>query len=418
MKAIERQVLSSPRRYATSEGQVALGRFFLLRGADPKKVLDQFYDAVIKRDPDFVDAYSRLGRARPRQAGLWARRGDPAQAPKEAATDPRFHYLMALAFVDDDRALAARSLDEALKINPRHVDSMLLRADGQIDSERYADAAKVLDQVVAVNPSEPRAWAYRAVLAHLRGDRDGEAEARRTALAPWAENPEVDSLIGRKLAQKYRFAEGAACQRRALALDADYLPPRSSSRRPCCGWARRPRAGGWSTRSSPRMAIMSSRSTSLALRDRLAKFRTLEEDGIILKNGRARGGPVRPPVLAFSEAGEGDLCARYGVTLPGPVIVEIFPQKKEFAVRTFGLPGADGLLGVCFGRVITANSPRRRGNIPRTGRPCSGTSFAMRPPCARRTTRCHAGSARGSRSTRRESRIPRGEARSILNSGR
>ena len=52
------------------------------------------------------------------------------------------------------------------------------------------------------------------------------------------------------------------------------------------------------------------------------------------------------------------------MTLKEPVIVEIFPQKKEFAVRTFGLPGADGLLGVCFGRVITANSPASQGEHP------------------------------------------------------
>ena len=33
-------------------------------------------------------------------------------------------------------------------------------------------------------------------------------------------------------------------------------------------------------------------------------------------------------------------------------------------IRTFGLPGGDGFLGVCFGRVITANSPASRGNSP------------------------------------------------------
>ena len=63
------------------------------------------------------------------------------------------------------------------------------------------------------------------------------------------------------------------------------------------------------------------------------------------------------------------------------MIVEIFPQRKEFAVRTFGLPGADGLLGVCFGRVITANSPAVAGRpTRRTGRPSSGTSSAMWSP--------------------------------------
>ena len=84
--------------------------------------------------------------------------------------------------------------------------------------------AQILKRVWAVNPHEPRAWAYQAVLAHLRSDRDGEAAARRSALERWATNPEVDHLIGRKLSQKYRFAEGSAYQRRALELDPDYQP--------------------------------------------------------------------------------------------------------------------------------------------------------------------------------------------------
>ena len=58
------------------------------------------------------------------------------------------------------------------------------------------------------------------------------------------------------------------------------------------------------------------------------------------------------------------LVEKYGVTLNEPVIVEVFPQQKEFAVRTFGLPGAEGLLGVCFGRVVTARSPASQGEHP------------------------------------------------------
>src|SRR3989475_8504653 len=43
--------------------------------------------------------------------------------------------------------------------------------------------------------------------------------------------------------------------------------------------------------------------------------------------------------------------------LEHPTFVEIFPDQKDFAVRTFGMPGNPGFLGVCFGSVITANSP-------------------------------------------------------------
>src|SRR5262249_38427816 len=67
----------------------------------------------------------------------------------------------------------------------------------------------------------------RAVLAHLANDVGAEAQARTRALGRWAKDPAVDTLIGRKLSEKYRFAEGSAYQRRALAADPAHLPAKS-----------------------------------------------------------------------------------------------------------------------------------------------------------------------------------------------
>ena len=362
---MERRILGSPRReFATAGRMVALGRFSLLRGADPKKVLDQFYGAVLKQQPEYVEAHlasAELALSK-QDAGLAAE--TLQKAPKAAAGNPRFHFLMARAFAESDRARAAASLDEALKINPRHVDSLLLKADALIDSERYADADAVLDRVDAVNPAEPRAWAFRAVLAHLRNDDKGEADARAKALAPWPKNPEVDSTIGRKLSQKYRFAEGAACQRRALEMDLTYLPAKVELSEALLrlgeedeGWKLVDEifaADGYNVVAYNLMA----------LRDRLATFRTLEADGIVVKMDPREADLYGARVLDLLKRAKATLCERYGATLPSPVIVEIFPEKKEFAVRTFGLPGADGLLGVCFGKVITANSPASQGEHP------------------------------------------------------
>src|SRR5262249_38051523 len=102
----------------------------------------------------------------------------------------------------------------------------------------------------------------------------------------------------------------------------------------------------------------------ITLRDLFAKFRTLQEDGIVVKMDPREADLYGPRVLALLKRAKASLSARYHVALPSPVIVEICPQKKEFAVRTFGLPGADGFLGVCFGRVITANSPASQGEHP------------------------------------------------------
>lgn len=364
LEAIEKQILGTPGRFATPEGQVDLGRFFLLRGADPKKVLDQFLDAVIKRDPQYVDAYLASAELALDKQDYGLAAETLRRAPDGAGEDPRFHYLMARAYAEDNRNESAKALDAALKINARHADSLLLRADALVDSERYPEAARVLDEVAAVNPREPRVWAYRAVLAHVRGDREGESAARQTALGPWPANPEVDSLIGRKLAQKYRFSEGATSLRRALAIDPAFLPAKIELSQTLLRLGEE--TEGWKLVEE----IFAADGYNvvaynlLNLRDRLAGFRRLEADGIVVKMDPLEADLYGARVLAFLTRAKATLCARYEVVLPSPVIVEIYPQKKEFAVRTFGLPGADGLLGVCFGRVITALSPASQGENP------------------------------------------------------
>ena len=361
---IDRLIQSGPRRYATAEGFVTIGRFFLIRGTDARKVLDQFYDVVTKQQPDFLDAYYATAELALEKEDYALAAETLRKAPKAAGQDPRFHYLLARALAAEDRAGSAKALAEALKINPFHGDSLLLQADQLIDGERYKEAEQVLKQVLDVNPLEARAWAYRAVMAHLRGDQEGEASARQSALAQWPSNPEVNHLIGRKLSQKYRFAEGAALQKLVLSVDPDFLPAKIQL---CQDLLRLgEETEGWRLAAE----IFSKDGYNvvaynlITLRDRLAGFQTLEGDGFVVRMDKREADLYGPRVLALLRRARKTLCERYGVTISEPVIVEIFPQHKEFAVRTFGLPGADGLLGVCFGRVITANSPASQGDHP------------------------------------------------------
>jgi len=49
---------------------------------------------------------------------------------------------------------------------------------------------------------------------------------------------------------------------------------------------------------------------------------------------------------------------KYGFTPKNPIQIEIFPEREHFSVRTDGIPNM-GPTGVCFGRVITAVSPKK-----------------------------------------------------------
>jgi tetratricopeptide (TPR) repeat protein len=361
---LERQFLASSRRWLSAQDRVALGQFLLLRGADPKQVLDQCYDAALKQDPDCLEAVLASAELAIAKQDNALAAETLARVPKSAPADPQVSYLTALAFSDSDRAESSRALDRALEINPRHVESLLLRADSQIDSEQDAEAGRTLDAVLAVNPSEPRAWAFRAILAHLAHDPAAEAAARSKALVPWPSNPEVDALIGRKLAQKYRFAEAALAQRQALLGDPD--SPRAKIELAETLLRLGEEAEGWklvdeAAAADPYNVVAYNLAT---LKDRLAASRTLQSDGLIVRMDPREADLYGDRVLALLQRARSTLGTKYGVTLPDPVIIEVFPRKQEFAVRTFGLPGAEGFLGVCFGRVITALSPAAQGEHP------------------------------------------------------
>ena len=357
-------IANSPRRYSTAEGLVTIGRFYLIKGADARKVLDQCYDMVTKQAPKFIEGYFATAELALGKDDYALAAETLRKAPKEAALDPRFHYLMARALSSEDRAGTAKALAEALKINPKHVDSLLLQADELIDGERYGEAEQVLKKIFLINPHEPRGFAYQAVLAHLRNDATAEEAARKAALERWDSNPEIDHLIGRKLSQKYRFAEGAARQKQALAIDPEFGPARLQL---CQDLLRLgDETEGWRLAAE----IFSKDGYNvvaynlITLRDRLAGFRSLEDEGLIVRMDSREAELYGGRVLALLRRARKTLVEKYGVTLEEPVIVEVFPQQKEFAVRTFGLPGAEGLLGVCFGRVVTARSPASQGEHP------------------------------------------------------
>jgi hypothetical protein len=102
----------------------------------------------------------------------------------------------------------------------------------------------------------------------------------------------------------------------------------------------------------------------VTLEDELAKFRTIGGDGLMVRMESREAELYGKRVVELLEKARETLCKKYDVKLEQPIVIEIFPHQKDFAVRTFGMPGVAGFLGVCFGRVITANSPASQGENP------------------------------------------------------
>ncbi len=357
VQEIARLVRSRSWGYRAPVDLVVFGRVALLLGADPRDVLEKIYAPATKGDPKLRDVYLARGELALEKHDFVLAARAYEEGLEHLPADPDLHVGRARAYADGDREVALGSLQSALEINSRHVPAMLLLANHHIDAEAYAEAEKLLENIIAINPVQPDAWAYRAVIAHLRNDRISEQTARSRALSSWARNPRVDHLIGRKLSQKYRFAEGAAYQRRAREFDPEYLPAAAQLAQDLLrlgndaeGWALAQRVHEHDEYDVEAFNLVT-------LQDTMKQYSSLTSEDFVVRMSSREIAIYGPRVMALLRRARQQLVEKYGVELARPTYVEIFADQKDFAVRTFGLPDVAGFLGVCFGQVVTANSP-------------------------------------------------------------
>ncbi|OYP34464.1 hypothetical protein CGZ80_15005 [Rhodopirellula sp. MGV] len=340
-------------------------------------MLKSFYDRVLESDHDNLDAHIATAELAIDKGDFKVAADSVMKAKRLEISDARLEYLLALALAPTDSTASALALAQALELNPSYAPALTLKAEKEIDRELYDDARKTIDALFRLNRHDENAFALSAVIAHVDGDYEKEQKLRDKALAHWTTNPNVDYLIGRKLSDKYRFKEGAEYQRNALTFDPDFIPATFQLAQDLL------RLGdddiGWQlanevNKQDPYNVVAYNLMT---LKDRTDGFETIaassakqvtrdfSEPGEILlrmdPEERRVYGDAAAEILAEAKR---VLCEKYSMELRRPVIVEIFPKQSDFAIRTFGLPGGEGFLGVCFGHVITANSPASGGERP------------------------------------------------------
>ena len=361
---VEKLVSTQSWRYTDADDLAAIGWVALALGADAKAVQEGFFERARKNYSNRPDGFLAAGR-------LAMDKGDVAfaaelltPAAKDFEANPDILFLLSEAIRTADRDQSSKLVEQTLALNPHHVGVLLRVTEQQIDSEDYSNAEKTIQQMLTVNPHLPEAHGLQAVIYHLQNKMEAATASRDAALKFSIANPKVDHLIGRKLSQKYRFTEGASFQRRAIEADADFIPAKIQLAQDLLRLGQETEGWNLAEEAHQKDGYDTTLFNLLQLKDSLDRFTNVSSEHFRIRMEKQEAAVYGARVSALLERAWSDLTPRYEFTPETPVVVEIYPRADDFAVRTFGIPDVAGFLGVCFGKVITANSPATRRDQP------------------------------------------------------
>jgi tetratricopeptide (TPR) repeat protein len=270
------------------------------------------------------------------------------------------HAGLARALADTDLVAALESARRALEIDGELVDAHLFMAEAALDQDQPAEARAAIRQALAVNPRNPAAQALAAAMAYVEGRSADYETAVSAALAVNPAYGDVYRVTAARAASAYLYEDAVTLARKATALEPDSVRAQAD-------------LGLHLLRVGDERAARRALETAfdadpydvitfnlLQMLDTLDRFATVEAGGAILRLDPAEAPVLRYYAAPLVEEALATLGARYQIHPKDPVLVEIFPKHDDFAVRNLGLPGLIGALGACFGRVVTADSPRAR----------------------------------------------------------
>ena len=379
-------------RFPTSEAALQLGLLMQMLGREFAPILDRVATlSDTSNDPNEVARAGRALRALGRfQEANGAYRDAGSAAPSDPAiqtawgelflekynkTDALRSFQMALqvdpryapaligsanALADENPPQAIALAKRALEVNPSSVEAEVFLAEQAVDAGRRDEARGWLTKALEVNPSSLEAHALLAAIAYVDDKpQDFEAQVAKTlAIAP--NYGEVYRTTGELAAHNYRFDDAVGLTRKGLALDGGNphaLADLGIHLLRTGDEAEARTALEASFKADPYNKITFN---LLAMLDTLDKFVTVRDGDIIMRLHKDEAPVLQEYAMSLTHRALDTFSKRYEFAPRGPILVEIFPKHDDFAVRNLGLPGLIGALGICFGRVVSMDSPRAR----------------------------------------------------------
>lgn len=325
------------------------------------RALERFHDAnnlfreATRLDPDNLATHVLWG-------SLFLEKYNVAEARRSYTHVLKQNDKYVPALVGMAQSVGGRAANEilssALEINGRSVSALVTRAGLFIEDDHYDAAEDTLHLALQINPESSDSLTLMAAIAYLRGDEKAfqELEKMMETLSPG--NGRFYSRIAEICGRSYRFDEAVHMAQKAVTLD-----PRHWSGYTILGMNLLRLGREAQGRSHLETGFQGDPFNVWAMNilkvlDVLDGFETRKTDHFIVRMHPSDAEILWPYLEPLLIESWNTLTAKYDFKPQGPILIEIFPDHEDFAVRTSGLPDIGHLLGVCFGKVITLDSPR------------------------------------------------------------
>lgn len=273
---------------------------------------------------------------------------------------PEAHAAMAEVILETKYDLQAvrHHLKAALEVNPKNPRALKARASIEIDQNRWDEATRSLDAVLAMNKEDVEAIAMKATVAWLRDDLRGYEVERRRAFAINPAYAQLYRIVARSAVREHRYVEAVELEKEAVKLKPDFFEAMAGAGMGYLRLGMEKEGLEWIDKSW----VGDQYNARTANTRRLFKDTIPKEYSIVAtKSFRIRYHNDEKPVFSrflepTMEKAFADMVRRYGFSPKTPVTLELYADRTDYGIRTVGLPDL-GALGVCFGQVVTAMSP-------------------------------------------------------------
>lgn len=341
---------------------LAAGRALRLLGrTDPAAVREALiaFDSATAANPRRVEG--ELG-----AAGLFLERYNAPDAQvgyravlERSPEDPRALVGLARVAAFNHSGEAVGLLDRALKVDPRFVPALVLRAEMLLEEEHYRAADSVIAIALAADSTSQEAWAAAGSLAWINGDTAAFTRAESQVMRLNSSPADFYAAIAEAAGRHRRYEEAVEIARRGLALDSRSATVLGALGTNLLRTGQMAEGREMLERAFQLDPYHLWHKNSLDLLDELDKFSTATIGRFTIV-APERIAPVLASVLVpLLEEAYDSLASRYDYRPPTPIRIELYDRHADFSVRTVGLAGL-GALGVSFGTLLVMDAPEAR----------------------------------------------------------